>query len=322
MFCSQPFNQVEIYENGEVYTCCPDFINHYSIGNIFKTPFEQIWNGEKVLNFRKKILNNDFSICKDICHRKLMIEENTDYKTELIEKFPSEISISTDKSCNVKCTICRDEHINNKYNDKDIEKEINNIWLPILKDAKLVKFGCTGEPFFSKKESVLIKKSAEKYPNLKFHFHTNGILGTEKKLNELGIYNRIKSITVSMHAYNEKTYKRIVKDGNYKKVRTNLNLYAKMKKNNLIQDFRLIFVVIADNYKEMPEFAQLAKELGATVEFWAYRKNSTNLGQNYKKTAIIEKEHEEHENLLNILKNEIFNETHINLYPEIKNLRR
>lgn len=47
MFCPQPFEQIEIYESGDVYTCCPDFINFYSIGNIFKQPFSEIWNGEK-----------------------------------------------------------------------------------------------------------------------------------------------------------------------------------------------------------------------------------------------------------------------------------
>ena len=54
-FCEQPFNRIEIYENGDVFNCCPPFINHYSVGNIFNTPFDEIWNGEKQKELRKKI---------------------------------------------------------------------------------------------------------------------------------------------------------------------------------------------------------------------------------------------------------------------------
>lgn len=58
MFCPQPFYVIEIFEHGYVYTCCPDYINNYSLGNIYELPFEKIWNGPKAINFRRMLLNS------------------------------------------------------------------------------------------------------------------------------------------------------------------------------------------------------------------------------------------------------------------------
>lgn len=52
-YCYKPFSEVEIYENGNVYTCCPDFFTEeYSIGNIFEVnSFDEIWYSEKAIRF-------------------------------------------------------------------------------------------------------------------------------------------------------------------------------------------------------------------------------------------------------------------------------
>lgn len=321
MFCQHPFNRIEIYENGDVYNCCPPFINYYSIGNIFKTPFDKIWNGEKIIELRKKILNSDFSLCNDICNRKNQDETNYRNYAEYVSEFPEEISISSDNRCNVKCRICRDEFFCTNYDKAKIDEEIDNIWLPILKNAKLLRFGCSGEPFASYKEISLIKKAAQKYPNLKFHFHTNGILANEKLLKELNIYDRIDTITVSLHSSSRWTYNKIVVGGKYDKVMSNLKLYSTMKKENLINNFRMIFVVYSENYKDMIKFVKLATKLNATAEFWALRLvESTKIGENFDKYSIINKNHKSHKDFLKIINNPIFKRENVILYPEIKTL--
>ena len=140
LFCPQPFNRIEIYENGDVYNCCPPFINHYSIGNIFKSSFDEIWNGERQKVLRNKILHGDFSLCSDLCHRKNQEEVNEKNYKEIVFEFPEEISISSDNTCNVRCKICRDENFHTEFNKQHLEEEIDNIWLPILKNAKLLFF--------------------------------------------------------------------------------------------------------------------------------------------------------------------------------------
>ncbi len=321
MFCPQPFNRIEIYENGDVYNCCPPFINYYSIGNIFKNSFDEIWNGEKAKELRKKILNEDFSLCSDLCNRKCNDEKMSNNYGEIIEKYPEEISISSDNTCNVCCKICRDRNYNTKFNKETLDEEIENIWLPILKDAIILRFGCSGEPFASYKETLLIKKAAQKYPDLKFHFHTNGILADEKKLKELYVYDRIDTITVSLHSASRRTYNKIIRGGKYDIVRKNLKLYSKMKKENLINNLRMIFVVYDENYKEMPQFVKLAHSHNAVAEFWALRQTEgTKFSEEFEKHSLINPNHKEHSKLVKILKQPVFQTSEAVLYPELKNL--
>lgn len=317
MFCNQPFNRIEIYENGDVYNCCPPFINNYSIGNIFQTPFDEIWNGEKSKLLRRKILNGDFSQCADICNKKNGNDYIDNWFGETITKYPEEISVSSDNTCNVKCKICRDENFHTTFNKDTLENEIETIWLPIFKDAKLLRFGCSGEPFASYKEMLLIKKSSQKYPDLKFHFHTNGILADEALLRDLNVFDKIDTMTVSLHSATFWTYNKIVRNGNWHKVMSNLKLYSSMK----IKKFRMIFCVYSDNYKEMPSFIKLAKKYNAQAEFWALRPNNAcEVGKNFDKYSIINPKHKYHKNLIKILHNPIFNGENVILYPELKNL--
>lgn len=321
LFCPQPFNRIEIFENGDVYNCCPEFIHFYKIGNIFKTPFDKIWNGEKVRKLRENILNSDFSMCNDICNRKNM-EEECEYSSEYVDKYPEEISISSDCACNVRCKICRDEHYTINYDKDNMENEIENIWLPIFKDAKILRLGCTGEPFASLKELTIIKKTVEKYPNLKFHFHTNGILGTEEKLKELKVYDKTDIITLSLHSATRWTYNKIVRNGNFDKVMKNIKLYSKMREENLLKTFRMVFVVFDENYKEMPKFVELAKKSNAIAEFWALRKmENTKLGRDFEKHSLTNPHHKHHKDLIKILKSPIFDSDNVILFPELKELR-
>ena len=66
--CYMPFYMAEISENGNVYPCCPRFIDFYSFGNLFENNFQEIWFSEKANNFRNKILHNDYSLCnRNMC---------------------------------------------------------------------------------------------------------------------------------------------------------------------------------------------------------------------------------------------------------------
>ena len=321
-FCIQPFNRIEIYENGDVYNCCPYFIKYYCIGNIYKSSFDSIWNGEKVRLLRRNLLNGDFSLCDDICNQKMHNECECPNIKETVEKYPLEISISTDHICNVKCKICRDKQYGTKYNKETLEDEFDNLWLPIFKDAELLRFGCTGEPFASYKETMLIKKAAEKYPNLKFHFHTNGILANEKKFKELGVFNKIDIITLSLHSASRWTYNKIVRGGDWDKVMKNIKLYSKMKEEGLLRKFIMAFVVYDENYKDMEKFAKMAKKYNAIAEFWALRYvKITEIGQNFDKHSLINEKHKNHKDLIKILKKPIFESNNVLLYPELKSIR-
>ncbi len=68
-FCPIPFQEMEIHQDGSVYLCCPSFNNYYSCGNVFEDSFENVWNSEKAVDLRMRIMNGDYSLCnKDVCY--------------------------------------------------------------------------------------------------------------------------------------------------------------------------------------------------------------------------------------------------------------
>lgn len=51
--CRRPFEHIEIDNNGNVFSCCPDYTGSYILGNILKESFDDIWYGKKFSNLRK-----------------------------------------------------------------------------------------------------------------------------------------------------------------------------------------------------------------------------------------------------------------------------
>ncbi len=66
--CDQPYNRMIIASNGDVYPCCSlIYSEKYSLGNIFKESFSDIWYGNRYSNFRKFLSINSNNCC-DNCN--------------------------------------------------------------------------------------------------------------------------------------------------------------------------------------------------------------------------------------------------------------
>ena len=76
-FCKRPFYRVQIQQNGNVAICCPSLIKikYFNLktqfGNIFETPFEEIWNSPVAQEFRQSCIDKKYAFCRtDICKLK------------------------------------------------------------------------------------------------------------------------------------------------------------------------------------------------------------------------------------------------------------
>jgi radical SAM protein with 4Fe4S-binding SPASM domain len=57
--CSFPFYTLAIHSDGEVSVCCVDWEKKTSIGNCFNNSLSELWNSDKLYNFRKKHINRE-----------------------------------------------------------------------------------------------------------------------------------------------------------------------------------------------------------------------------------------------------------------------
>lgn len=314
--CIVPFEHLDFSCNGSVFPCCPALIDKYEFGDIFRdSSIDEIWNGEKAQEFRRSILDGSFRYCNlksclNLNNIKIDARYNTPIKNKtLISDLPKEIYFHIDSACNVRCITCRDEKIFMTKDAKKYEEMLDDVIVPFAKNARVAYFNGAGEVFASKLCKNLIKKLSQTYPALKFDLITNGILATEKNIEEYGLRNRMESVEVSVHAFKKETYDKIVRGGDFDAVMKNIEVLAKMKKANEFDCFWLIFVVSAYNYKEMIDFQKFAKSIGAYTRFWEYRKwGNAELDKHYDEVAIFEPTHPDYNKYLEVVKNDVFND--------------
>ena len=306
IYCPNPYILAELMPYGHVYPCSCGWIRGYSFGNIFEQSFDEIWNGEKAQEFRQKLYDNDFSLCPG-CQNLEILEEINDEKPKLISEPPERILLGLDEFCDVKCVFCRAENykVNPNLIPKDKEDKLLDILSPWLERAKYVKTNAVGEVFASKISRDLIKQIAEKFPHIKFEIITNGIQCTKEHLEELNIADKISMMTVSLHAYTEKTYNKIVKGGNYKKVLENLEYLSKLKKQGKIERLELHFTVTSINYKEIPQIIEYTRKIGANIRLLGLD-CSRDLEKLYNEINIQDKNHPEYNNLVKIVHSKEF----------------
>lgn len=301
--CQRPFTEIEIHTDGNVYTCCPDYLKNYPIGNIFEAKsFDEIWYSDKAKRLRQSVIENSFVHCNtSICNMKIN-EENTEYSEN--PPYPTLVRYSYDQQCNVKCMFCRDDLlINTEEKNKQYDEMIERIFIPILKNAKLMSITSAGEITASEHSKKLLKRAAEVYPNLKFELLTNGLLFNEDFYNSLALDNRIYRIVISIHAMKKKTYETIVRGSKYEIVWQNLEKIFQLKKDGKIQDVCLIFVTFSLNYKEIPEYIEFSLKNGVHPAVWEYRNhNKTLMDKNFNKYAVWQKTHPQYNDFVKVLK--------------------
>ena len=140
-FCTRPFEEIEISNTGEVYACCPNWNNFYSLGNIYKSSFNDIWNSDKAVELRKRIMNKDYSLC-DLqgCLYLKQKDFRSPYKVNckpVMTEFPQIVKFVYDYECNIACKICRDRI--KRLTDEELEllnSKIDSFFLPFLQNAK------------------------------------------------------------------------------------------------------------------------------------------------------------------------------------------
>lgn len=301
IYCPNPYILAEIMPYGYVYPCSCGWIKGYSFGNIFEQSFDEIWNGERAREFRKKLYENDFSLCPG-CQNLEILQEIKNEDAKLISPPPERILLGLDEYCDVKCIFCRGEDykIDNNLIPQDKKDKLIDILSPWLEHAKYVKTNAVGEVFASKISRDLIKQIADRFPHIKFEIITNGIQCTRENIEKLNIADKISMMTVSLHAINEKTYNKLVKGGNFKQVIENLMYLSELKKGGKIERFELHFTVTSLNYKDMPDMIRFARQIGAKIRFLGLD-CSRDLENLYNKINIQSPKHPDYNKLIKIV---------------------
>jgi MoaA/NifB/PqqE/SkfB family radical SAM enzyme len=328
--CESPFYSIEVRSDGKVNLCSPAFIKYEDcyIGNIFEQDFSEIWNCLKAREFRRLAMQHNHPYCnRHKCamlynvHTKPDIDVSGGF-SEFIPTYPTHVVFSHDPQCNVRCIFCRDNHIHNTAEQvKEMDSKIESHYLPLCRDAKIVKMQGAGEIFASRHSRNLIKAIAGRYPDIQFHLQSNGTLFDKENCDELGITDRLYKAVICAHAVTKATYDKLVLDGSFDKVMKNIEWLGSLKKAGKLKYFYLGFVVSAINYREMKDYVLLARQHGAEAYFVELRIENEPTHREEKKLAITDKRHPEYNRLCRMLKDPVFSSPGCHLDLVFKTMR-
>lgn len=210
---------------------------------------KEIWNSSIANMLQDDIDQKKFTWCA---------VEHCGVTRQNIVKRRYSVNINIDDSCNLACPSCRRElrmiSSGAEY-DKKV-KDVNQIlsWLENFDEPITISLGGAGDSLSSHILRKLIKEYIPK-PNQQFVITTNGLL-IKKIIAESTILSNISSLSISVDAASADVYEQVRRPGKWNMLLENLHWVAE---NNLPAN--LNFVVQKTNFREIPAFAKLCKQL-------------------------------------------------------------
>ena len=265
--CQNPFTNVEIKGNGNVYVCCPEW-SPAIIGNLNQNTFDEVWNGEKVNAFRKSMIDGSYKYCNNQACPAMLSNKSLNLTNKKIfewnfarrAKLPKHMSFSIDKTCNLECPSCRPHKI---LKDPEVTDRGYNMLKTIFESIfsnptdefiSLTVDG-QGEVFHSQAYRKIFDEYKDElsdfdfWPNIKFVLCTNGTIMTPKIQKKYDyIMKRTINSRISIDAGNKETYEKVRKGGNWEILWNNLNyMYENyVTKNNM--SWTVNVILQKDNY--------------------------------------------------------------------------
>ncbi len=223
---------------------------------------EQVYNSPLARIIKLSSLNGSFCLCN---LRKCQDADFTAGKLAptdryLTSPFPRYVSISTDRSCNLKCGSCRESFY---AADAATTQQIMGLHQRLLASGWLEKAEtvtmCTmGEIFYSPAYRQLLVDLAQRRQQISIQ--SNGTLINAQNLTWLVNKYREVNFSISIDAATAATYQKL-RGGDFQQLLRNLTMLGDLRLEGKILWLQFCFVVQNDNWREMLDFVALAKKL-------------------------------------------------------------
>jgi len=313
-FCPRPFDTILIDKNGSCFACeCTAWLPQ-SIGNLNLQSLENILKLPMLSQVQNSIIDGSYRYCNNNSCSYILAQETQE--THFLKTLPlpkiKTIRLAIDDSCNLSCPSCRTKKIfkssGSQFNSriKLADKIID--YISNSKEMIDVHLGSDGDPFASLIYRYFIQKIKD-FDNIKFTIQTNGLLIKKMYKKNQTIFNKLKTLNLSIDGPSKKTYEELRIGGKFKNIIENLEFIKKIKK-----DFSLILHVVLQrkNFKEIFNFIELAKKYNFDRIYFNKIQNwNTNL--NYLKENVFDPTHKDY-NELKILLDEVMKVR--NSYPK------
>lgn len=324
-YCFHPFNTVTIDRRGECFVCICQAWLPISVGNILEfNSLTEIVQSVRAREIQRSIVDGSYKYC-DHHTCSLIIDNQLNSSIRHKPDTINWINFAIDDSCNLQCPSCRTgmRFVKDGPEFDHRMKISSHVAQLISQHDEFLRFtlSADGDPFASHVYRNLMTniKPGRPQSKLEIEIVTNGILLKSHWQDIENIHNNIVRVRVSFDAATAGTYQDI-RGGSWDKLIEssqfiNQWLTQAKKENDQIKTVtEANFVVQVGNYHEMKQFVELAQQLGfGTVAFQKIVNWNTWPDSVYQQKAVWEKNHPEHQQLVDILQDSIFNRSMVKL---------
>ena len=283
--CIVPFTRFSVHQYGYCYSCCPSWTRLGHVGRLTSDiSVMEIWNNQTMQYIRKAILKDelekvcDFAIKNEYLDLAALKDDDDPNLNRVIEQIaagevvldgpPHTFQVANSGRCNLKCTMCESRDRFHKNDDGLDETLFNRIIPGILPKVSRLFLTGNGEVFFNPYSRKFLQTlDSSQYPALKIQILTNGILLTPEFWETIR-HHRFDSILVSVDAASKEVYQSIRKNGSWDVLRRNLEFISELRRQDLVSEFAINFIVMRSNYREMKDFVSLGLSLGCDRIFF------------------------------------------------------
>jgi sulfatase maturation enzyme AslB (radical SAM superfamily) len=144
----------------------------------------------------------------------------------------------------------------------------------------------------------------EDYPNLKFQIMTNGMLFTPAQWQKFpALHWRVDTLKISIDAASGTTHEALRRGARWPVMLENLRFAGDLTAQGHVDDYTLVFVVQAENFREMGDAVDLAERVGATHIAFARLTNWGTFSANeYREKAVFLTDHPQHGEFLEAMR--------------------
>lgn len=289
--CKRPWQTLGVNSYGDVFICIsPAWIPRFAGNILASNDIFNILNSSKARAIRNEIINNRYFFCNfDLCGFTQNLNEKDFAKTPEttedlqpltfinrpddieVTAIPHDIIFDFDHTCNYRCPSCRTELINyNKHPiiapiNHNIGERVKKMIIDRIENQPVEIRWAGGEPFISKVYLDLMEYIITRHPrgNVRHCIQTNGsYLKSRQHLVER-LLPHMSELRISFDAATADTYHQVRVNGVWDNLLENVAWVMDLiKTNGLYVNVTADFVVQKLNYKEIPQFKELADSMG------------------------------------------------------------
>lgn len=312
--CLKPYGHCEVIDDGNVFLCCPGFLN-LSIGNLKRNEFNEVWNSYIAKIIRLSIENGTYSFCnKENCawlkyqlKRGVSCPENKVYSNNVLEK-PYSITVSIDHSCNLSCPSCRNSlWVGNQEYIENQNVLADKLLRDVIPYAEVVWLAGDGEIFFSQiYNKILYDKRCMSRDEIMIL--SNGQLFNEKVLDKIKSHYESVDLIFSIDAATQLTYEKLRRGGKFNNIVKALEIAGDFRKNGKINSLGVNFVVQKENIFEMKKIVALCEKYNVDKLKFSKMFNMGNyLPDEFERITLFNKDNNINEEYKEIIQQSVIN---------------